>query len=74
MSDSSHPAVQGPDIEHLVRYGGDFVPQIIARAEGARLYTSAGDEILDFTSGQMSSLLGHSHPAIVETVSRSAAT
>lgn len=27
-----------------------------------------GKEILDFTSGQMSSILGHSHPAIVEVV------
>ncbi|KAK4684499.1 2,2-dialkylglycine decarboxylase (pyruvate), partial [Tremellales sp. Uapishka_1] len=30
-----------------------------------------GDEILDFTSGQMSSLLGHSHPALVTSVVKS---
>lgn len=31
-------------------------------------------EILDFTSGQMSSILGHSHPEIVEVVSNQVAT
>ncbi len=53
---------------HLVRYGAGFVPEIIDRAEGAYLYTAAGRRILDFTSGQMSAILGHSHPDIVATV------
>ena len=38
------------------------------RAEGAFLYDDAGRRVLDFTSGQMSALLGHSHPEIVATV------
>ncbi|WP_084614042.1 aspartate aminotransferase family protein [Nakamurella lactea] len=53
---------------HLVRYGGPFTPEIIERAEGSYLYTADDRRILDFTSGQMSAILGHSHPAIVRTV------
>lgn len=34
------------------------------------MYDSDGRQILDFTSGQMSSLLGHSHPEIVEVVKK----
>ncbi|ADJ42102.1 2,2-dialkylglycine decarboxylase [Amycolatopsis mediterranei S699] len=55
---------------HLVRYGGTFTPEIIDRAEGSFLFTEDGRRILDFTSGQMSAILGHSHPEIVETVRR----
>jgi 2,2-dialkylglycine decarboxylase (pyruvate) len=53
---------------HLIRYGPPFTPEIIARAEGAYLYTEDGRRLLDFTSGQMSAILGHSHPEIVATV------
>ena len=38
------------------------------------MYTEDGRKILDFTSGQMSSILGHSHPDIVATVQRQIAT
>ncbi len=55
---------------HLIRYGGPFTPEIIERAEGSFVYTAEGRRILDFTSGQMSAILGHSHPSIVETVRR----
>jgi 2,2-dialkylglycine decarboxylase (pyruvate) len=57
---------------HLVRYSGAgrFVPEIIERAEGSFLYTAGGRRLLDFTSGQMSTILGHSHPAVVATVQR----
>lgn len=53
---------------HVMRYGPVFEPRIIDRAEGARVFDRAGKPILDFTSGQMSAVLGHSHPAIVATV------
>jgi 2,2-dialkylglycine decarboxylase (pyruvate) len=57
------------DVEqHLIRYGGTFTPAIIERAEGSYVYDSAGRAILDFTSGQMSAILGHSHPDVVKTV------
>ncbi|SDJ44676.1 aspartate aminotransferase family protein [Streptomyces indicus] len=59
---------------HLVRYGGGFTREIIERAAGSFVYTADGRRILDFTSGQMSAILGHSHPAIVETVRRQVAT
>ncbi|MFE5122753.1 aspartate aminotransferase family protein [Streptomyces sp. NPDC056669] len=61
----------GADPErHLIRYSGHapFSPEIIARAEGTSVFTESGRELLDFTSGQMSAILGHSHPAIVATV------
>ncbi|MEQ8862201.1 MAG: aspartate aminotransferase family protein [Thalassobaculum sp.] len=53
---------------HLLRYGGDFVPFVPERAEGAFLYDANGRRVLDFTSGQMSAILGHCHPEIVATV------
>ncbi|MGW6501909.1 aspartate aminotransferase family protein [Nonomuraea angiospora] len=58
------------DVEdHLVRYIPAFSPRIIERAAGSYVYDSDGNAILDFTSGQMSAVLGHSHPAIVKAVS-----
>ena len=53
---------------HLLRYGGNFVPFVPVKAEGAFLYDAAGRRMLDFTSGQMSAILGHCHPEIVATV------
>jgi 2,2-dialkylglycine decarboxylase (pyruvate) len=57
---------------HLIRYSGKFSHAIIERASGSHVYDSAGRAILDFTSGQMSAVLGHSHPEIVEVISASA--
>src|SRR5438270_11502623 len=54
---------------HLLKYGGEFVDFVPVRAEGAFLYDDAGRRVLVFTSGQMSAVLGHSHPEIVATVS-----
>src|ERR1700712_1617122 len=59
---------------HLIRYGPTFTPEIIARAAGSYLWTESGRKLLDFTSGQMSAILGHSHPEIVATVQKSIAT
>ncbi len=56
--------------KHLIRYGGSFDPAIIERAEGCYVYDADDRPILDFTSGQMSALVGHSHPTIVSTVQR----
>jgi 2,2-dialkylglycine decarboxylase (pyruvate) len=53
---------------HLLKYGGEFVDFVPIRAEGAFLYDAGGRRVLDFTSGQMSAVLGHSHPEIVATV------
>ncbi|MEU4377426.1 aspartate aminotransferase family protein [Pseudonocardia alni] len=56
--------------EHLIRYSGrgGFTPGVIAQAQGSTVTTEDGRELLDFTSGQMSAILGHSHPEIVATV------
>lgn len=59
---------------HLVRYGASFVPRIIIRAKGSHVYDETGAALLDFTSGQMSAVLGHSHPDVVATVNESMAT
>ncbi|MFG1990739.1 aspartate aminotransferase family protein [Actinoplanes sp. NPDC048988] len=50
------------------------MPEIIERAEGSFVHTAGGRRLLDFTSGQMSAILGHSHPDVVATVQRQAAT
>ncbi|MEM9908396.1 MAG: aspartate aminotransferase family protein [Cyanobacteria bacterium P01_D01_bin.44] len=55
----------------LIRYGGAFSSFVAHRAEGSFLYDRAGRRVLDFTSGQMSAILGHSHPNVVETVRQS---
>jgi 4-aminobutyrate aminotransferase-like enzyme len=57
---------------YLVRYGGDFVPELVSSASGSRLYTVDGRCILDFTSGQMCATLGHNHPAIVAAIEKAA--
>ncbi|KPM35418.1 2,2-dialkylglycine decarboxylase [Neonectria ditissima] len=56
--------------KYLMTTGVPFSPIIITRAQGTRLYDADNKQILDFTSGQMSSLLGHSHPEIVEVVKK----
>ncbi len=53
---------------HLVRYGATWSPFIAERAAGAFVEDASGRRVLDFTSGQMSAVLGHSHPEIVEVV------
>src|SRR5215510_10732879 len=58
---------------HLVRYGGEFAPTIAERAQGSFMWDADGRRILDFCSGQMSAILGHSHPEIVAVVHRSIA-
>ncbi len=68
---------QGPmsksERSRVFRYGGDFADQRIVRAEGAYIYDGDGRKILDFTSGQMSGILGHGHPEIVAVVQDMAA-
>lgn len=59
------------DVErHLIRYGGQFTPAVIDHAKGSFVYDERGRAILDFTSGQMSAILGHCHPEIVQAVQK----
>ena len=53
---------------HLVRYGHFFQPAIIEKASGSFMTTTDGRRLLDFASGQMSTILGHSHPEITATI------
>jgi 2,2-dialkylglycine decarboxylase (pyruvate) len=53
---------------HLLRYGATWSPFVAERAAGAFVEDAAGRRVLDFTSGQMSAILGHSHPEIVDVV------
>ena len=59
---------------HMLSYGGNFIPFVAARAAGAFVYDAQGRRVLDFTSGQMSAILGHSHPEIAATLAAAAAS
>ena len=76
MSKNDDRAFWASADKHLIRYAGAgaFEPAIIERAKGSYVYDADDRAILDFTSGQMSALVGHSHPKIVEAVQRQVAT
>src|SRR5690349_6524899 len=57
---------------HYTGVGGRFTSFVPERAEGSWLYDSSGRKVLDFTSGQMSSVLGHAHPDLVEALREAA--
>jgi 2,2-dialkylglycine decarboxylase (pyruvate) len=59
--------------EHLIRYGYYFQSAIIKSAKGAFLTTLDNRRLLDFASGQMSTILGHSHPEITDVIQKQAA-
>ncbi len=73
---STHPSRTAEDLarlhaavdRHALRYGGEFLPTLAIRAEGSFVYDETGRAILDFTSGQMSGILGHSHADVVATI------
>ena len=48
-----------------MRYLGGFAPFVVARAEGMWLETTDGRRLLDFSSGQICSTLGHRHPRVM---------
>jgi len=62
MSGNADPEFWAKANAHLVRYGGAFSPVIAESAAGNWFTDADGRRILDFTSGQMSAILGHSHP------------
>lgn len=74
MSLNDDPAFWASARKHLTRYGPSFEPVIIERAEGTHIYDADGRAILDFTSGQMSAILGHGHPDIAFAVERQMAS
>jgi 2,2-dialkylglycine decarboxylase (pyruvate) len=71
MSKNADPDFWAKARAHLVRYGGAFSPVIAESARGNWFTDADGRAILDFTSGQMSAILGHGHPEIVSVVGQS---
>src|SRR5215471_19828897 len=71
-SKNGEPGFWQQAARHLIRYGGagdkQFAPLIVERAQGSFVYDADDRAILDFTSGQMSAILGHAHPEICEVV------
>jgi len=63
-----------PFDQHLLHYGRDFSTELIVRAKGSYIYTEDGREILDFSSGQMCTTIGHNHPKIIEAMARAGQT
>lgn len=59
---------------NLLVFGGSFMSDVIVKTSGVYLYTASGKRILDWTSGQMSCLIGHGHPEIVQTIAEHAAS
>ncbi|KAF5845173.1 hypothetical protein GGP41_001314 [Bipolaris sorokiniana] len=52
----------------LLTYGIAFHPKIITSIDGIYVETASGHRMMDFTSGQMSTLIGHGHPEVVNVV------
>src|SRR6266700_3857985 len=55
----------------LIRYAHHFAPFTVTRASVAWIETNDGHRILDFTSGQICSTIGHNHPRIVTAIQQS---
>lgn len=58
-----------PNSERKLLKALDFSRVIIKRAYGSFVVDADGKEYLDFASGQIASLVGHSHPKLVEAIS-----
>ncbi|KAJ5463196.1 Pyridoxal phosphate-dependent transferasemajor regionsubdomain 2 [Penicillium sp. IBT 31633x] len=72
-SDVDQEDLQTKASKYLLNYGTKFNKDVICGSKGLYVYSASGHKILDFTSGQMSCLLGHGHPEIVKTIADHAA-
>ncbi|KAK7741940.1 hypothetical protein SLS62_010875 [Diatrype stigma] len=72
--DVDEEALREKTSRHLLYYGTAFNKDVICGAKGLYIYTASGRKILDWTSGQMSCLLGHGHPEVVRTIADHAAS
>lgn len=54
--------------KYLAHIGIALHDDIITRAKDLYFYNAAGHKILDWTSGQMSCLIGHGHPEVVSVI------
>ena len=71
--DTDNSAVYKDAQDNCIPIGSDWLPGIVTKTEGVYFWTASGQKVMDWTSGQMSCLLGHGHPDIVETVRAHAA-
>ena len=58
--------------KNLLVFGSSFMPDIIVKTSGIYMYTASDKKIMDWTLGQMSCLIGHGHPEIVQTLAEHA--
>ena len=58
-------ASEGTRLERSIRTTN---PRGWLSSHGTYIYTGSGHKVLDWTSGQMSCLLGHGHPEIVQAI------
>jgi 2,2-dialkylglycine decarboxylase (pyruvate) len=49
-------------------------PQVLERGSGTRVYDTDGTEYLDFVSGQVCAVAGHSHPKYADAIAKQAHT
>ncbi|KAK3399620.1 2,2-dialkylglycine decarboxylase [Sordaria brevicollis] len=76
ITTANHPDLNQFASSHLINFGTTFLPDLIISASHLSLFTAPapgssapyGRAITDWTSGQMSSLIGHSHPEIVSVI------
>jgi 2,2-dialkylglycine decarboxylase (pyruvate) len=54
----------------LIRYGGEFVDDVVRRASGSFVETRGGRRVLDFTAGQICATVGHNHPRVIAAIER----
>ena len=66
--ESDNSALYASARQNLLFFGSDFNTDIVTKTSGIYFYTGSGKKIMDWTSGQMSCLIGHGHPEIVETI------
>lgn len=73
-NDINQDEYQEKSSKYLLNYGTKFHKDIIVGARGLYVYTASGHKVLDWTSGQMSCLLGHGHEEIVKVIADHAAS
>ena len=61
-------ALQATAQKCVLNFGVHFQKDLFTGSKGLYIYTASGRQILDWTSGQMSCLIGHGHPEIVQTI------
>lgn len=61
------------DLSHISPVWSRVTNLMVERGQGCYVYTTAGDQYLDFTSGIGVTNTGHSHPAVVKAIQDQAA-